>query len=54
MPEPRLFTNAELATLLRELAKRRTAAISARERLHLSEAADVIDEHARLVASRSA
>jgi hypothetical protein len=53
MPEPRLFTDAELAALLRELAKRRTAAIRASEKIRLSEAADVIDEHAKLIADRA-
>ena len=42
MPERRLYTDEQLLTFLREMANRRTRTITAREKLHLTEAADVI------------
>jgi hypothetical protein len=51
MPEPRLFSDPELVAVLRELSQRRTTAVSAGERLRLSEAANVIEAHAKLAAA---
>ena len=42
MSEPRLYTDDHLIAFLREMANRRTRSISAREKLHLAEAAEVI------------